>query len=142
MSQYPEVKAIASAEHPEIAWIGLDSSKRQSSSHLVLVIQSTAEFALKTLDITDLMPAGQVLLQQAAVLAPWIQETEWVQVHRWRYAFAVSTLGQPYWVAETSAPLICSGDWCSGMRVEDAYQSALKTADYLHSRLTTKLSRL
>jgi renalase len=131
MEQYPGVKAIASCHHSNLAWIGVDSSKRPSSSHLVLVVQSTADFARAALDEIDLHPVGQALLQQVAILAPWIATPEWMQVHRWRYAFATHPLSESFWSAETPAPLVCTGDWCGGQRVEDALQAALDTADWV-----------
>lgn len=135
VNQYADVKAIASSDHPDLAWIGLDSSKRPSSAYPLLVVQSTAAFALQVLEVKDLVPAGYTLLQQAASLAPWIASPEWVQVHRWRYAFASHSLQQPCWVAGTPAPLVCSGDWCSGRRVENAFAAGLATAHYLNSQL-------
>lgn len=135
MNQYPDVTAIASSQHPDLAWIGLDSSKRPSSAYPLLVVQSTAAFALQVLEATDLEPSGYALLQQAASLAPWIASPEWVQVHRWRYAFASHSLQKPYWVAGTPAPLVCCGDWCSGRRVENAFVAGLETAHYLNGQL-------
>jgi predicted NAD/FAD-dependent oxidoreductase len=135
LNQYPDVKAIASSQHPDLAWVGLDSSKRPSASHLLLVIQSTAAFARQVLEETDLMSIGHRLLQQTASLAPWIPSPDWLQVHRWRYAFTNQPLQQPYWIAGTPAPLVCSGDWCSGRRVENAFQAGWETAYYLNSHL-------
>lgn len=134
-NQHPGVKAIASSQHPDLAWVILDSSKRSSSSHPVLVVQSTAAFAVQVLESTDLLPVGHTLLQQAAALAPWIAAPDWLQVHRWRYALVSQPLHQPYWVADTPAPLVCSGDWCSGRRVENAFQAGVETAQYLNSQL-------
>lgn len=137
VKQYPDVKAIVSSQHPDLAWIGLDSSKRPSSYPL-LVVQSTAAFASQVLEEPELTPVGYRLLQQAASLAPWITSPNWLQVHRWRYAFVNHPLPQSYWVAGTPAPLVCSGDWCGGKRVENAFQAGLEAAHYLNRQLQNR----
>lgn len=134
-TQYDDVKAIA-VQHLDLGWIGLDSSKRRTSSQPIFVVQSTAEFANQFLDTADLSPVGQKLLQSAAErLLPWLSTPEWTQVHRWRYSFATRPLSDRYWSAATPAPLVCAGDWCGGMRVESALLSGLSAADYLNQQL-------
>ncbi len=132
---YGDVKAIA-VQHPDLGWIGLDSSKRRTSCQPIFVVQSTAEFANQFLDTADLSPVGQKLLQAAAEqLLPWLATPEWMQVHRWRYSFPATPLSDRYWSAATTAPLVCAGDWCGGMRVENALLSGLSAADYLNQQM-------
>ncbi|MBF2028665.1 MAG: FAD-dependent oxidoreductase [Oscillatoriales cyanobacterium C42_A2020_001] len=132
---YADVKAIGSQQHP-LAWIGLDSSKRRSASQPVFVIQSTADFAQPLLNATDLIPVGRSLLQAAAdLLAPWLATPDWLQVHRWRYAFASSPLREKYLTANSLTPLVCAGDWCGGIRAESAMLSGLEAASYLNQKL-------
>jgi len=132
---YGDVKAIA-VQHPDLGWIGLDSSKRRTSSQPIFVVQSTAAFANQFLDAADLSPVGQNLLQSAAEhLLPWLATPEWTQVHRWRYSFATRPLSDRYWSAETPTPLVCAGDWCGGMRVESALLSGLSAAGYLNQQM-------
>lgn len=137
-TQYEDVKAIA-VQHPDLGWIGLDSSKRRTSSQPIFVVQSTAAFANQFLETVDLSAAGQKLLQSAAeLLLPWLATPEWMQVHRWRYSFATSPLSDLYWSAKTPAPLVCAGDWCGGMRVESALLSGLEAADYLNQQMSDR----
>ena len=132
---YGDVKAIAT-QHPDLGWIGLDSSKRRTASQPIFVVQSTAAFANQFLDAADLSPVGQKLLQSAAEhLLPWLATPEWTQVHRWRYSFAARPLSDRYWSAATTAPLVCAGDWCGGMRVESALLSGLSAVDYLNQQM-------
>ncbi|MEX0271978.1 NAD(P)/FAD-dependent oxidoreductase [Leptolyngbyaceae cyanobacterium UHCC 1019] len=134
-SNYVDVKAIA-VQHPDLGWIGLDSSKRRTASQPIFVVQSTAAFANQWLETTDLSAVGQQLLHSAAEhLLPWLATPEWMQVHRWRYSFPATPLSDRYWSAETPAPLICAGDWCGGMRVESALLSGLSAADYLNQQM-------
>ena len=57
----PAWKACTLPNDPDLAWIGLDSSKRIDAQIPVFVLQSTAEFAQHYLDAEDLKPAGQYL---------------------------------------------------------------------------------
>lgn len=131
LSDYADLKAISVTNDTMLAWIGLDSSKRAQSAQPVFVMQSTVEFADRYLEVSDLSAAGAQLIQRAAeLLAPWLDTPEWLQVHRWRYAFAQAPLPHPYLAALTPAALICIGDWCGGRKVESAYLSGLDAATY------------
>jgi renalase len=137
-TRYPEVSAIA-LTHPDLAWIGLDSSKRTIPSTPVFVVQSSAAFAETTLDCADVNPLGKDLLNSAAdLLAPWLRSPTWMQVHRWRYALSSRPLGQKFWTAETAAPLLCAGDWCTGMKAENALIAGVEVADAFNRQMGEK----
>ncbi len=149
-SQYPDVRSLTFTKDANLAWLGLDSSKRSlvpqtafprttsaqtTSPQTVFVVQSTAMFAEQYLEAIDLQAAGYQLLKRSAEkLAPWLAKPDWLQVHRWRYAFAKTPLSQPYLTAATPAPLICAGDWCGGMKVEQGFLSGLAVASHLSTR--------
>jgi predicted NAD/FAD-dependent oxidoreductase len=134
-SDRPE-KAIVFSEHNDLAWIGLDSSKRFNSEAPIFVIQSSARFAQLYLNTEDLQPAAKELLTSAAnCFIPWLNTPEWFQVHRWRYAFPRRPLGEMFLDTQTNLPLICCGDWCGGDLVESALQSGLSTAKKINSQL-------
>jgi predicted NAD/FAD-dependent oxidoreductase len=129
-------KAILFSQNDDLAWIGLDSSKRLNSEAPVFVIQSSAKFAQLYLDAEDLQPAARELLASAAKhFIPWLDSPEFFQVHRWRYAFPSRPLGEMFLDAQTSLPLICCGDWCGENLVESALQSGLSTAQRINSQL-------
>lgn len=132
----PEWQAIVCPDDPDLRWIGLDSSKRPTREQLVFVVQSSAAFAEQYLDTPDLQPVGQQLLDRVAnLLHPWFSQPDWFQVHRWRYAFAKKTTAQPYLIDTSVLPIVCSGDWCNGDRVEHAFLSGLATADAIQQHL-------
>ncbi|MGA7936606.1 MAG: FAD-dependent oxidoreductase [Kovacikia sp.] len=133
LTQYPDLQAVTFSHHPAIAWLGVDSNKRLAPDQPVFVIQSTASFAKNYLEVTDLQAAGRLLLQHATeqMAVPWLSTPAWVQVHRWRYAFAKKPLPDTYLVAPTPIPLIVAGDWCGGMKAENAFLSGLAAAQYL-----------
>lgn len=133
----PDFPVACTVSHDsDLAWIGLDSSKRSNPQIPIVVLQSTAEFAEQYWDAEDLQPAGQQMLSRAAqLLAPWLNTPDWVQVHRWRYAFAQSPLDQDYLGTTTPLPLVCCGDWCGGKRIESALHSGLAAAVAINQQL-------
>ncbi len=136
---YPQIRAITLPNDPVVSWLGFDSSKHAPSlestpadTEPVFVLQSSAAFAVLHLDTADLQPAAaQMLAQAARQFAPWLETPTWMQIHRWRYAFARSPLSTAYLAAPTVLPLVCGGDWCGGRKVEDAYLSGQAIAKHL-----------
>ncbi|MEP0754376.1 FAD-dependent oxidoreductase [Trichocoleus sp. Lan] len=120
----------------DLAWIGLDSSKRPNPQMPVFVLHSTAEFAKHYLDAEDLNPVARQMLSRAAqLLVPWLDSPEWFQIHRWRYAFPSRPLHQDCLGAGTPLPLICCGDWCGGNLVEGAMNSGLAAAVKINQQM-------
>ena len=125
----PTWKACTLSNNPDLAWVGLDSSKRPNPKLPIFVLQSTAEFAKNYLEAEDLKPVGQQLLSSAAqLLIPWLDRPDWFQVHRWRYAFPSFSLEESCLSTATPLPLVCCGDWCGGKLIEDAMNSGLAAA--------------
>ncbi len=133
----PTWNACTLLNNSDLAWIGLDSSKRPDAKVPVFVLQSTAEFAKRYLDTEDLNSPGQQLLTRAAqLLIPGLDTPKWLQVHRWRYAFPSHSLHQHCLDAEISSlPLVCCGDWCGGNLIESALNSGLAAADQINRQL-------
>ncbi|MDB9512975.1 FAD-dependent oxidoreductase [Kamptonema animale CS-326] len=130
----PAWKAITFSGDSPLAWIGLDSSKRQDSQQPVFVVQSSPNFAQNYLEAPDLELVGQDLLERAAeYLMPWLSAPEWLQVHRWRYAFCQHPLSISCLTAMTPLPLVCAGDWCGGNQIEGALHSGLAAASWVNS---------
>lgn len=128
-AELPAWTAVSLPDNPELAWIGLDSSKRLQAQQPVFVLQSNATFAEHYLEALELNPAAERLLQQAARLLPWLTQPEWFQVHRWRYAFPRQPLATDYLNLGAILPLFSCGDWCGGDRVEAALRSGLAAAN-------------
>jgi renalase len=139
---YPHIKSVTYSNDPILAWVGLDSSKRQQPSPPVFVLQSTADFATEHPDLQDTALASQLMLERASkTLFPWFQDFLWQEPHLWRYAIAKAPLFSSLEIAPTNlflsiyspAPLFCMGDWCRGRKVEDAFLSGLSVANTLKS---------
>ncbi|RQH20368.1 NAD(P)/FAD-dependent oxidoreductase [Okeania hirsuta] len=132
----PEWRSLAFPNDDYLAWVGVDSSKRLHSTQPVFVIQSNAKFATTHLDTTDLQPVGQELLEYTAQqLMPWLKSPEWLQVHRWGYAFCHQPLAVSCLTTELPLPLVGAGDWCGGDNIESAFASGLAAANWVNSKL-------
>lgn len=135
----PPWKGIKCLQDPMLAWLALDSSKRLQPLPPLVVLHGGAEWSSRYLDAgpAELEKAGRELLDHAAKrLDPWLASPQWMQVHRWRYAFPMETIGLASLGTHVPAgagkglPLVCAGDWCAGERVEGAWlsgQDAAKT---------------
>ncbi|NJK76001.1 MAG: FAD-dependent oxidoreductase [Microcoleus sp. SU_5_6] len=133
----PLRKSVFFPDNSDLDWIGLDSSKRSDPSQPVFVVHSSAVFAERYLESVDLEPAGRELLDRAAeYLIPWLKEPEWLQVHRWRYAFCRNPLPISCLPAGDNLPLVCAGDLCGGNRIEGALGSGLAAANWVNSQLS------
>ncbi len=115
-----------------LAWVGIDSRKRQNPPYPVVVLQSSAAFANQHLESADLQLVGQQLLADAApILGLGGTAPTQLQVHRWRYAFAQTPLTVPFLTSATPLPLVCGGDWCGGHDLESAMRSGEAMAKHL-----------
>ncbi|OWY68145.1 FAD-dependent oxidoreductase [cyanobacterium TDX16] len=134
----PDWQAVSFVDNPVLAWVGWDSSKRveKTGNYEVFVVQSSADFARRYLETSDLQAAGYELLAKASeCLLPWLAKPEWIQVHRWRYAFPSRPLAQSYLSTETNLPLVCCGDWCGGNFVEGAMHSGIAAATEINRQM-------
>jgi len=148
-SRIPPWQSVTFPADPDLAWLGLDSSKRtppvqfakesadQSVNQLVnqpvIVCHSTPAFAAKYLDSSDpnldLNAVGQQLLDRASsYLLPELKTPQWFQVRRWRYAQPKTALNALCLPAPTPFPLVCCGDWCQGNLIESAIASGKAAA--------------
>lgn len=126
-SPLPPGKEWKFTDEPVLGWMGLDSSKRPHPQQPVFVLQSNPNFAQLHLETPDLQPVAQEMLQTAAhsLGLPWLATPDWIQVHRWRYAFPSRPWPHPVLSAHSPLPLVCCGDWCGGNLTEDAMMSGI-----------------
>ncbi|MEB3336793.1 MAG: FAD-dependent oxidoreductase [Leptolyngbyaceae bacterium] len=134
----PGWRGIECPHDPDLAWISWDSSKRLQSPEPVFVVQSTAKFAETHLESQALESVGRDLLTRAAQVLPWLNAPDWLQVHRWRYAFPQRPWPQSYLNAATPIPLVCSGDWCGTGQIESALASGLTVAAQINGQLANR----
>ena len=135
------IQGITFREDPLLGWIGFENTKHIHPHQPSVVIQSDRMFAQEHSESTDLQSIGQQLCDRAAEIlnTDWITQPEILQVHRWKYAFAINPLNAKFLSAKTPYPLHCIGDWCTGDRVEDAFSSGSAIASLiLQQKPTTR----
>jgi renalase len=130
-AHYPAVCAVSCPEDPHLGWLGVDSSKRTPDDvPPVFVLQSTAKFAEYYAAPDYAQLATTALLNHAGDrFLPWLARPQWRQTQVWRYAFAKNPLTVPYLQIDRPAPLILTGDWCGGRKVESAMLAGLAVAE-------------
>lgn len=133
----PNWQAFKFTNDAILGWIGLDSSKRHQPQQPVFVLQSSANFAELHLESSDLQPTGQQMFSYAAqtLKIPWLDTPDWLQVHRWRYAFPSVFWQDQILSAPTRLPLVCCGDWCDGNLAEGAMLSGLAASVEINNHL-------
>jgi renalase len=136
---YPELedlgglRGVTCLDDEMLGWIGFDSTKQIDPKQRTMIIQSNAKFAAMAFDSEDLNQVAQQLCDRASSVLnmPWIAKPELLQLHRWKYAFAINPIESQFLRATTAAPLYCIGDWCGGDRVESAFLSGLAIVEVL-----------
>lgn len=132
----PQWKSVSFPDHADLAWVGLDSTKRLDPQQPVFVVHSSANFADRHLESVDLPTVGQELLDRTSEsLISWLKDPEWLQVHRWRYAFCGNPLPVSCLPAGGNLPLVCAGDLCGEGQIEAALRSGLAAANWVNSQL-------
>ena len=139
-------EAIDFPYHRDLRWMGWDSDKRSNPQQPVLVLHSSPEFARENLEKKDLEPIGKQLLASAeAMFGLGLDTPEFLQVHRWRYAFPRVSLPQDCLGTIEPFPLVCCGDGFGKTQtkdltqpVETALRSGLAAASLANDRLFGK----
>ena len=124
----PAWRGVRLTDHPELAWIANDTSKRRDagSGALTLMLHATPAFTRRRYDdIPDAI--ARDLLSAASTLLPWVTDPDWTYHHRWRYAQPERTLPEP--ALALSEGLTVCGDAFGAGRVEGAYLSGLAAAE-------------
>jgi renalase len=122
----PAWSGVTVRNHPDLAWVAVDSGKRRAASETVLVLHSTPAFARSRFGDE---PAAIVrdLLSAATPLVPWAERAMWTDHQRWRYALPERTF--PSAALHLGEGLVLCGDAFGGGRIEGAYLSGLAAAD-------------
>lgn len=126
----PAWRGVHLPDHPELAWIANDTSKRRDarSGELTLMLHATPAFTRRRYDDMPDAIAGD-LLSAASALLPWVTDPDWTYHHRWRYAQPERTLPEPA-LALREGLTVC-GDAFGASRVEGAYLSGLAAAEHV-----------
>jgi len=117
---------VASSTHHRIAWLARESSKPGRSLKERWTVHASADWSLKHLK--DTPERVQAKLHKAFTEVTGIRaQPGHLQAQLWPHARTTTPLGQSFaWDSQEQFG-VC-GDWCVGMRVEDAFLSGLDLA--------------
>lgn len=108
-----------------VSWIA-DNFQKGISQTPCATIHASPEFSTQHLD-GDLQVAGELILEVAKELIAPAQVQDW-QIHRWRYSLCYQRHAEPFWEADTKAPLLFGGDGFGMGNVEGAFVSGIAMA--------------
>jgi predicted NAD/FAD-dependent oxidoreductase len=112
---------VAVYEHPVVRRIVHNSAKSDRQNENVYLVQAGKSWSETHLEETT-ESVGEKLLQSFRELTSAGADADLLFVHRWRYAFTETALGQDcLW--DNKLQLGVCGDWCLGRTVEDAWHS-------------------
>ncbi len=123
----PAWPGVRLPEHPDLAWVANDTSRRRDTrpGEVTLMLHATPAFTRRRYDDTPDAIAS-ALLSIASALVPWALDPRWTYHQRWRYAQPERTLPEP---ALAQDGLVVCGDAFGDGRVEGAYLSGLAAAE-------------
>ncbi|MGJ3245254.1 MAG: NAD(P)/FAD-dependent oxidoreductase [Elainellaceae cyanobacterium] len=130
---------IQFVDHPDLRIANITSAQDPASGLSTVIIQSSAAYARRHLELPNLEQVGQQLLHQAArLLEDGLDSPDWFQVHRWRYAVCSTSYSKPYLAIANPRPMAFSGDWCQGCQIEDALRSGIESAAFINQHLQNR----
>jgi predicted NAD/FAD-dependent oxidoreductase len=124
----PELAADAVfIEHPALSWAARNDTKPGRSGGPAWVLHATGSWSRGREDeAPESVVAGLLPAFEAAVGRP-LPEPVYAAAHRWRYARPRTALAEnALWDTELNVGMC--GDWCSGARIEGAFDSGLAAA--------------
>ena len=114
--------AAARVQHPVLSWISVDNSKPGRGQKSSLVIHSRNDWAQAYLQANRDWVKTTMLAALADVTGMDFTASQWIDLHRWRFANVEKAAGVPY-LFDPENGLAACGDWCLGNRVEAAFES-------------------
>jgi renalase len=113
----------------DLSWIARDSSKPGRPDAERWLVHAGPEFSRRALAEPAESVAAHLLREFFAATQVAAIQPRWVRAHRWSYALAQPPLsaGALY---DNQRQIAVGGDWCHGSRVEGAYLSGLKLAEW------------
>ncbi|MFO8028799.1 MAG: FAD-dependent oxidoreductase [Cyclonatronaceae bacterium] len=123
----PEWKAIV-CDHPIVAWLCNEGTKRDFSGDVYLVAHTTDRFAREMTESDDSEEADKHIIKAMdEILGNWAGRPEWHQSHLWRYHQPRKSLDIPFLESDDElAPLALVGDYFQGKSMEAAYLSGFR----------------
>lgn len=125
---------VALVKQSAISWISVNSRKPLRNDNFALVILAANQWADEYLDAPDSWVKQQLLAEASQLTQQPLEQAEYNQLHRWRYANAPKIkLAEP--LIDSDRQLAVCGDWYIGGRVESAFLAASRLVEELQTKL-------
>jgi renalase len=118
----------AHVQNADISWISKNSCKPGRAPQYSLLIQSSHQWAQDHCDDDKDIILSTLINSASKILKQDLSEADHQTIHLWRYAFAQQK-ETPSPLIDTNSKLAACGDWCTGGRIESAFESASKLAN-------------
>jgi hypothetical protein len=124
----PELAADAVfIDHPALSWAARNDTKPGRSGGPAWVLHATGSWSRGREDEAPESVVAELLPAFEAAVGLRLPEPAYAAAHRWRYARPRTALAQnALWDADLNVGMC--GDWCSGARIEGAFESGLAAA--------------
>lgn len=124
----------AHVENSDISWIALNSHKPGRSNMPALVVHSSQTYAEDNWDRDKNVVIQDLVRELNSITGIDVTDADHISLHGWKYA-NIEKRDKLNLLVDDSMKLAACGDWCEGGRVEGAFTSACKLADYLKEKL-------
>lgn len=135
MEPSPEILWDAAyVDDSPISWITTYPHNVQRDNSISITAQTRNQWAEDHLE-DDIAEIQSYLVNELReLLSCDFSKADFVTIHRWRYAKAISNIEQNYLLDENNKLAVC-GDWCIGNDVEAAFMSSFKLSEKIRSYL-------
>ncbi|CAN5500499.1 FAD-dependent oxidoreductase [soil metagenome] len=122
----------ATIENNALSWIARDSSKPNRPPGERWILHGAPDWSAQNIEATEREIIEKLLTDFFALVNLSKIDTTFIRAHRWRYARATTALSDNFIFDESKGLGYC-GDWCTGDRIESAYQSGVAMARRISS---------
>ena len=122
----------AVVKNSSISWLAQTHSEQANSYGLV--IHSDNAWAKTHINDEKELLQEQLFTSAQQLLNNSLQDVQYAALHRWLYAKVETSAQQDYLIDRGNRLAVC-GEWCRGNRVEDAFLSGFKLAEFLKTQL-------
>ena len=122
----------AVVKNSPISWLAQTHSEQANSYGLV--IHSDNAWAKAHIDDEKELLQEQLFTSAQELLSNSLQDVQYAALHRWLYAKVETSAQEDYLIDRENRLAVC-GEWCRGNRVEDAFLSGFKLAEFLKTQL-------
>lgn len=113
----------------DLSWIAVNNHKPERSGTMSLIVHSSEDYADSHIEDDRMDVMRHMVAETSRVLGQDIDCADYKTIHLWRYARAGFADHMDQILLDDERKIAVCGDWCVGVRVEDAFTSAYNLAN-------------